>query len=36
MARRVQTQWKTFGEQMKDIGETVMKSVTGAFKNIAA
>jgi hypothetical protein len=32
----MQTQWKTFGEQMKDLGETVTKSVTGAFKNIAA
>ena len=32
----MQTQWKTFGEQMKDLGETVTKSMTGAFKNIAA
>ena len=32
----MQTQWKTFGEQMKDIGETVTKSVTGAFKDTAA
>ena len=32
----MQTQWRTFGEQMKDLGETVTKSVTGAFKNIAA
>jgi len=32
----MQTQWKTFGEQMKDLSETVTKSVTGAFKNIAA
>ena len=32
----MQTQWKTFAEQMKDLGETVTKSVTGAFKNIAA
>ena len=28
----MQTQWKTFGEQMKDLGETVTKSMTGAFK----
>jgi hypothetical protein len=32
----MQTQWKTFGEQMKDLGETVTKNVTGALKNIAA
>ena len=32
----MQTQWKMFGEQMKDLGETVTKSMTGAFKNIAA
>ena len=32
----MQAQWKTFSEQMKDLGETVTKSVTGAFKNIAA
>ena len=32
----MQTQWKTFAEQMKDLGETVTTSVTGAFKNIAA
>ena len=32
----MQTQWKTFSEQMKDLGETVTKSVTGAFKVIAA
>jgi hypothetical protein len=32
----MQTQWKTFSEQTKDLGETVTKSVTGAFKNIAA
>src|SRR6516225_5400830 len=31
----MQTQWKTFGEQMKDLSETVTKRVTGAFKNIA-
>jgi hypothetical protein len=28
----MQTQWKAFGEQTKDLGETVTKSVTGAFK----
>jgi hypothetical protein len=32
----MQTQWKTFSEQMKDLGETVTKSVTGAFKDVAA
>ena len=32
----MQAQWKTFSEQMKDLGETVTKSVTGAFKDIAA
>ena len=32
----MQTQWKILSEQMKDLGETVTKSVTGAFKNIAA
>jgi len=32
----MQTQWKMLSEQMKDLGETVTKSVTGAFKNIAA
>src|SRR3974377_2470577 len=32
----MQAQWKTFGEQMKDLGETATRSVTGAFKNIAA
>jgi len=32
----MQTQWKTFGEQMKDLGETVTKRVTGAFKDVAA
>jgi hypothetical protein len=32
----MQTQWKTFSEQMKDLGETVTKSVTGAVKDIAA
>ena len=32
----MQTQWKTLSEQMKDLGETVTKSVTGAFKDIAA
>ena len=32
----MQAQWKTLSEQMKDLGETVTKSVTGAFKNIAA
>ena len=31
----MQAQWKTFGEQMKDLGETATRSVTGAFKNIA-
>ena len=32
----MQTQWKIFSEQMKDLSETVTKSMTGAFKNIAA
>ena len=32
----MQTQWKMLSEQMKDLGETVTKSVTGAFKDIAA
>ena len=32
----MQAQWKTFSEQMKDLSETVTKSVTGAFKDIAA
>ena len=32
----MQSQWKTFGEQMKEFGETATKSMTGAFKNIAA
>ena len=32
----MQTQWKTFSEQMKDLSETATRSVTGAFKNIAA
>ena len=32
----MQTQWKMLSEQMKGLGETVTKSVTGAFKNIAA
>jgi hypothetical protein len=32
----MQTQWKTFAEQMKDLGETMTKNVTGAFKNIGA
>ena len=32
----IQTQWKMLSEQMKDLGETVTKSVTGAFKDIAA
>jgi len=32
----MQTQWKTLSEQMKEFGETVTKSVTGAFKDIAA
>ena len=32
----MQTQWKSFSEQMKDLGETVTKNVTGAFKDIAA
>jgi hypothetical protein len=32
----MQTQWKAFSEQMKDLGETVTKNVTGAFKDIAA
>ena len=32
----MQTQWKTLSEQMKDLGETATKGVTGAFKGIAA
>jgi len=32
----MQTQWKILSEQMKDLGETVTKNVTGAFKDIAA
>ena len=32
----MQTQWKAFSEQMKDLGETVTKNVTGAFKDVAA
>jgi hypothetical protein len=32
----MQTQWKMLSEQVKDLGETVTKSVTGAFKDIAA
>src|SRR3974390_3206802 len=32
----MQTQWKAFSEQTKDLGETVTKNVTGAFKDIAA
>src|SRR6516164_11104103 len=32
----MQTQWKTLSEQMKDLGETATRSVTGAFRNIAA
>jgi hypothetical protein len=32
----MQTQWKTLSEQMKDLSETATRSVTGAFKNIAA
>ena len=32
----MQTQWKMVSEQMKDLGEIVTKSVTGAFKDIAA
>src|SRR6516164_6229236 len=32
----IQTQWKTLSEQMKDLGETATRSVTGAFRNIAA
>ena len=32
----MQSQWKMLSEQMKDLGETVTKSVTGAFKDIAA
>jgi hypothetical protein len=32
----MQMQWKTFGEQMKDFGETATKSMTGGFKNIGA
>jgi hypothetical protein len=32
----MQTQWKTFSEQMKEFGETATRSVTGAFKDIAA
>ena len=32
----MQTQWKMLSEQMKDLGESVTKSVTGAFKDIAA
>src|SRR3974377_1473821 len=32
----MQTQWKAFSEQMKDLGETVTKNVTGAFKDISA
>ena len=32
----MQSQWKMLSEQMKDLSETVTKSVTGAFKDIAA
>jgi hypothetical protein len=32
----MQTQWKMLSEQIKDLSETATKSVTGAFKNIAA
>jgi hypothetical protein len=32
----MQTQWKILSEQVKDLGETVTKNVTGAFKDIAA
>ena len=32
----MQTQWKMLSEQMKDPREIVTRSVTGAFKNIAA
>ena len=32
----MQTQWKMLSEQMKDLSETATKSVTGAFKDIAA
>ena len=32
----MQSQWKMLSEKMKDLGETVTKSVTGAFKDIAA
>jgi hypothetical protein len=32
----MQTQWKMLTEQMKDLSETATKSVTGAFKDIAA
>jgi hypothetical protein len=32
----MQTQWKAFSEQMQEFAETATRSVTGAFKNIAA
>ena len=32
----MQTQWKTLSEQMKDLGETATRSMTGAFKNSAS
>ena len=32
----MQTQWKMLSEQMKDPSEIATRSVTGAFKNIAA
>jgi hypothetical protein len=32
----MQTQWKMLSEQMKDPSEMATRSVTGAFKNIAA
>jgi len=32
----MQTQWKMISEQMKDLSETATKSVTGAFKDVAA
>ena len=32
----MQTQWKMLSEHMKDLGETATRSMTGAFKNIAA
>ena len=32
----MQTQWKMLSEQMRDLSETATRSVTGAFKNVAA